>query len=313
MSDSSASGHTPNETVIEHRLDQEVIWRSSRGDDLCYHYITDRHKPFMHPLRVGTSSVLTALEPADHPWHRGVWFAWKFLNGVNFWEEEQHAGEDASAGFGSTIFAGIDEMSWQPGRTHITTHYDYRLPTGGIPLRERRTITVANPPASRWVIDWDAAFTAEEPVRLDRTIICEETPWGGYAGLSYRAIESWQDVHGLDSEGRRDKAIEHQRARWVQISGVDVAGQRSALAMLDHPENPRYPSHWRYIDDPGFFYINPSLVLVEPYDLATGEVLRLRYRIIVTDGSLDGAALDAQHLAFVKGGEAPAWTARTEV
>ena len=31
--------------------------------------------------------VLTQVEPADHPWQRGLWFVVKYVDGDNFWEE----------------------------------------------------------------------------------------------------------------------------------------------------------------------------------------------------------------------------------
>jgi hypothetical protein len=86
---------------------------------------------------------------------------------------------------------------------------------------------------------------------------------------------------------------------------VEVEEAHRRLAMLDHPENPRYPSYWRYIAEPGFTYINPSLVLAEPYDLAAGAVLRLRYRIVALPGGLQAPALEDQHVAFTRGFDAP--------
>lgn len=306
--DASAVG-TPGATAatIEHRVGQQVDWRIGDVERLVYRYITDHHKPFIHPLRTARGTVLTALEPDDHPWHRGVWFAWKFLNGINFWEETDHDGKDMAAygadtHYGRSAFAGIDEVTWQPDVTRLVTRYTYREAGGKDLLNEKRSLTVGFLPDGCCAIDWDMVFTAgEEPVRFDRTVICPETPWGGYAGLSFRAAQSWRDVHGLDSEGRRDGEIEHQRARWVQVSGRAEGDAPGSVAMFDHPENPRHPSHWRYIDDPGFTYINPSLVLAEPFDLAPGATLRLRYRLLALDTPLDGAALDERHAAFAAG------------
>jgi hypothetical protein len=285
--------------TIAHRVGREVAWGADGTERLVYHYATDRHKPFVHPLRTAGGRVLTTVEPLDHPWHRGLWFSWKFLNGVNFWEEREHAGEGAGAGFGRTELAGVDGIAWRPERTRVTTRYSYRVPGGAVLLSERRTIGVALPTDGSCTIDWETTVTAGgQSVRIDRTPIRPETPWGGYAGLSFRAAQTWRAVEGLDSEGRRDGEIEHQRARWVAITGVSEGQGRAGLAILDHPDNPRHPSYWRYIDEPGFSYINPSLVLAGPYDLAEGATLRLRYRLIVLDGAPDAAALADRHRAF---------------
>ena len=29
---------------------------------------------------------MTADRPPDHIWHHGLWFSWKFINKVNYWE-----------------------------------------------------------------------------------------------------------------------------------------------------------------------------------------------------------------------------------
>lgn len=294
--------------TVTHRPAQGVTWMSGDLERLVYHYRTDHQKPYIHPLRSSSGTELTALEPSDHPWHRALWFAWKYINGINFWEEAGHPGIDLSRhaaganGLGRTEFVAVDEVVWQAERTRVTTHYAYRTPQGAALLREERMVHVAVPPDGSCVIDWDATFTAgEQAVRLDRTVICPDTPWGGYAGLSFRAAQGWHDVQGVDSEGRRNGAIEHQRARWVQVTGLAEDGRRVGLVMMDHPENPRYPSHWRYIDDPGFTYINPSLVLAAPYDLAPGATLRLRYRILTLDGNIDTAATARRYAEYERG------------
>ena len=288
---------------FNHLVGHQVRWVRDDREHLIYHYATDQHKPFIHPLCTPGGHILTVCEPHDHPWHRGVWFAWKYLNGVNFWEEPDHAGHNMSnyrdTEYGTTQLAGVDAVVWRTGKTRIRTHYTYCLPDGGVLLTEQRTVDISAMENGYTTIDWDATFTAQaQVVRFDRTVIAPETPWGGYAGMSFRAAQSWRDVQGLDSEGRRNLEIEHQRARWVGISGVTDTGNRVSLTILDHPGNPRYPSYWRYIADPGFSYINPSLVLAEPYDLSPGASFRVRYRLLAADGAMDGAKLELAHEAF---------------
>jgi len=286
--------------TVEHRVGREVVWRSGDVERLVYHYMTDQRKAFIHPLRTRGGAVLTDFTPADHPWHRGLWFAWKYLNGVNFWEEAVDG-----AAYGRTEFAGIDELVWRADQTTMTTRYDYRDPAGTGFLSERRTLQVGLPADGSCTIDWDTTFTAyAQPVHLDRTAITPETAWGGYAGLSFRGAAAWHDIQGLDSEGRRNLDLKNKRARWVQIAGVGEDGQCASVAMLDHPENPRYPTYWYYGDatDPlGFAFVNPSLVLAEPYVVRPGETMRLRYRILVHTQALTAAVLNEQHAAFAAG------------
>ena len=46
-----------------------------------------RRRPYVHPLRTPAGHVLTRNAPADHPWHHGLWFTIKYVDGDNFWEE----------------------------------------------------------------------------------------------------------------------------------------------------------------------------------------------------------------------------------
>ena len=47
---------------------------------------TPEGRPFFHPLTLPGGRTLTDSRPADHVWHLGYWFSWKFINGVNYWE-----------------------------------------------------------------------------------------------------------------------------------------------------------------------------------------------------------------------------------
>ena len=57
-----------------------------------------RRRPFIHPLHTPSGLVLTRDAPDDHPWHHGLWFTIKFVNGENFWEEYDEYGVLRHAG-----------------------------------------------------------------------------------------------------------------------------------------------------------------------------------------------------------------------
>jgi hypothetical protein len=60
-----------------------------------FHYGKDWPKPFLHPLRASSGTIVTRGFPLekvegesnDHFWHRGLWFAHGDINGVDFWRE----------------------------------------------------------------------------------------------------------------------------------------------------------------------------------------------------------------------------------
>jgi len=59
----------------------KIVWK--------YNFKTEKGKPFFHPINIGDTR-LTALSPEDHPWHLGFWFSWKYINGINYWEYDNH-------------------------------------------------------------------------------------------------------------------------------------------------------------------------------------------------------------------------------
>lgn len=293
--------YTPGEALALYWNDFS-LWR--------YQFNTERRKPHFHPLHTSGGIPMTALEPWDHVWHRGLWFGWKYLNGVNYWEEQgvptgsrvnYWSGESAPLE-GLTELVGRESVRLNHDDAIVATSLQYRPTDGEAVLLEERRVRCTLPDTRGYRLDWHHAFTAGQvDVTIDRTPICGETPWGGYAGMSWRAARSLGKFTSYNSEGLRDEAVEHERARWVDLTGQADGGRQlfAGLTMFDHPDNPRYPNHWRCIMTPGFGYINPSLVLAEPFILSAGERFDLRYRVLVHDGLLDATALEDEFSRFL--------------
>lgn len=212
------------------------------------------------------------------------------LNGVNYWEERADAD-------GRTELVAPARVELEGSTAVVETRYRYRPETGAAVLEERRGVVFHLPDDDGcYRLDWTHRFTAVEAVEIDRTPVNEETPWGGYAGLSWRAARSLGSFRALNSAGEVDGAVEHRCAAWVDLSGQSDGGTDLAagIAMFDHRDNPRHPTHWRCILEPGFGFINPAFVLAEPYALPAGESLTLRYRVLVHDGWGDPARLERE-------------------
>ena len=62
-----------------------------------FHIATDHRKPYFHPVHTTSGIQLTCFEPWDDIWHRGLWFSWHTINGVNYWEESEDGIEDHHA------------------------------------------------------------------------------------------------------------------------------------------------------------------------------------------------------------------------
>ena len=243
---------------------------------------------------------MSAFAPADHPWHRGLWFSWKFLNGVNYWEfSKDHPGQPDGK---TTVVAATTETTDLLATIRMKLDYSH----GQVVLTEARELSFSIPRADRsYTIDWKSTFTAKsQDVVLDRTPP-EKAPWGGYGGLGFRAAKTMREFRGMDSEGRVGREQAHgKQARWMDFSGVfGEKGEPPApggVAIFDHPANPRHPTPWYLSDDAGLPYFGPALLFAQPMTLKAGQSMTLKYRILVHAGIGDRVDLENQFQAFAK-------------
>ena len=264
---------------------------------LSYRFGPDTPKPYMHPLRTPGGISLTSFQPSDHVWHRGLWFAWKFIDGINYWEEEM-ASDGALVSQGRTLPHGAETVNFAGDGSATLRHpLAYVAPDGRKVLQENRTIVIRPPDGRDMVIDFVHDFRAgDAPATLSATPDAAETPWGGYSGLGLRAARSLTDCRVVNDSGQTGSATNGARAVWVDLSGIADGGpsadRAAGLALIDHPGNPRYPSpSYVYYNSKDFGYINPSLLRHEPMILDAGQALRLAYRAVAHDGVADAKRL----------------------
>jgi len=250
-------------------------------------------KPYVYPLATLGGVELTANAPADHPWHHSLWFAWKFINGVNYWEPDKKTGKsEGSTVIKSTQIRCRDDFS---ARVEMAIEY---VPTGRAPvMRETRVIAFSAPRADgSYVIDWDATFTVGE-----NEIILDRTPphgvSGGYAGLSLRFPKGIIGWKFLTSEGDGSAAQGNgQPARWTDFFGPTKTGPVAGIAVFDHPANPRHPTRWYLNEEHPYF--SPALIYQQPITLKPGATMRLRYRVLVHESRPEKNKFEAEFKNF---------------
>jgi len=253
--------------------------------------------PYFHPVCLTDCTDLTCLSPPDHPWHRALWFAWKHINDLNYWEEDRKTGLSEGC-------TEVTSVKVHPGQDHsarIEMSLSYHPPDKPAVLTEKRLLVVSAPDKlGRYRIDWNSTFTAgEKDVMLDRTPIPGEKDGvghGGYAGLSVRVAKSMRDWRVLDAEGRTAMDCHGKKARWLDFCGMTANGKPGGIAIFDHPSNVRHPSPWFLVLNPNvpFGYFSPAVLFEKPYTLSAGRTLTLRYRILIHAGQADKAMLEAE-------------------
>lgn len=259
-------------------------------------------KAYMHPVSLLDGVPLTWLNPPDHLWHRALWFGWKFINNMNYWE--------ISPEMGVTEFVSIQEELKDDFSARIEIVLDYHPPGGTPVMREKRSIHISPPDGEGcYAVDWEGDFTALEDLELNRTPPPDEpggVDWGGYAGMSVRLAKETKDWLITDSEGRTGMECHRQPARWIACGFEQKSSDRKAvLAILDHPLNPRHPPPSFIVlrEDLPFIYYSPALLFNEAMMLEAGKSMTLRYRIWVGPSALDPEKLDREWKSFAKGGD----------
>ena len=251
-------------------------------------------KPYFHPLNTFKGHSLTWLSPPDHPWHYALWFSWKYINHLNYWEEDRktHQAEGITE-VTAKNFKLNDDLSAKLELT-LTYHPPNEKPV----LSEERVITISPPDKEgNFYIDWQAVFQAgNKDVVLERTPV-EGQPggrrWGGYATLSLRFNSpGFKDVNLLNNNGLKNLDIHTKPTKWVDISGVDKKDTTltGGITVFDNPQNPRFPCPGYVINSPiensdlYFIYTNPGFLYTSGYTIKEGKTLTLRYRIYVHNG-----------------------------
>jgi hypothetical protein len=248
--------------------------------------VWDAPRPFLHPVTTPAGAVLTVEAPADHPWHHALWFAIKFVNGENFWEEY---GE-----FGTLRARDVRELD-AAGDGAVQATIDWVRPDGeSRALVETRTLTPETLGDGAYAIDWVETLETDVDSTFDRTPF---TTWGGYGGLTLRGSPDWHDTQLVLPDGSRHDRLLGERAAWCALHGTarrpDGTEQECGLVIADHPRNPRFPTPWYGSNRADTYgegwanFLNAAFLWDAALDVAAGSPLELRHLVIVYDGAFD--------------------------
>lgn len=273
---------------LNHELRNSIELRTPAQEMPRWRYVYGgRPKPFFHPLCTPSGHCLTLFEPHDHVWHRGLWFTIKFINGENFWEEHAPYGTQNTP-------LPPDVTHGEDGSILISSTQTWERPHGaGSVFAERRQFRYVPLQDDAYVLDFETELTAQADLLLDKTPF---TTWGGYGGLTFRGNRNWQQTRLLFSDGTTSDRPLGIFADWADLSGKLDGGLNlsGGIALFDHPENPRHPTPWYGGTGPGH-YINAAFLFHESMNLAAGETLRFRYRVLVHDGIWEQPQLQAAY------------------
>lgn len=273
----------------------KVVWQ--------FNYSSKLTKTYFHPVALPGGSDLTWLSPKDHPHHFALFYCWKYLNHVNYWEEPNGVPD------GATSWTNVRIDTRQDFSASVTMDLQYHpQKAAGDVLTEKRMIRISPPaPDGSYFMDWHLESTAgNEDVVMDRTppdTKPDGNARGGYAGLSIRLAKELTNprVSATADIGTLVRSRYGFAAVAAEFSG-EIDGGEVGVAIFDYPSNVRFPTRWYPIADPSvpFWYLNASWLQLEPYTLAAHQKLTLRYRVAIHPGRWDSTRLEKEHARYAQ-------------
>ncbi len=248
----------------------------------CYRAHRSQKFPYLYPLAGPASGLsLTAESSLPYPHHRSAYFGCDRVNGGNYWQEGLERGQIQSTG-----------PSWgevTPTSVELRDECEWRLPGAPVVMKDARRIRVTVP-GPRWrFIDWDLVWTAVVDVTIPKT---------NHSLFSIRGAEDIVPTGGgtlINAEGATgEKGTFGKPSAWCAFQGRRLGGIQEGIALFDHPANPWSPCPW-FTRDYGFLSPTPLFFREQPYALAAGQSVRLRYRLVLFEGTLEQAELAARY------------------
>jgi Methane oxygenase PmoA len=264
---------------------------------------TDAGKPYLHPLRTASGTVVTRGFPMipgapgeshDHPHHRGLWFTHGDVNGYDFWGNEDSQ-PGAGKGKGKVVLKRVEKLTSGKKAGAIEATFEWKIPSGETLLTESRKMTFYSDPQLR-ILDFDATLSPEGKVTFG------DTKEGMFA---IRLADSMDEDHGgkmVNAQNKQgEKNVWGKRSEWVDYSG-QIDGQAVGVAILDHPGNPRPPAYW-HARAYGLFAC--QIFGVHDFEndksrdgsltIQPGQPLRFRYRVLIHPGNSVAAGIRDQY------------------
>jgi len=287
-------------------------------------------KPVLYPIRTAKGNLVTRgfpLDPrpgerVDHPHHVGLWLNHGNVNGLDFWNNSDAIPAKDAPKMGTIVHGKIVQAKSGADAGVLTvetawmTHDDKQL------LKETTTFTFRGGADSR-TIDRVTTLTA-----LDQPVVFKDSKEAFFGMRVTRALEqpavkaeTFTDASGkatavpvldntgvtgkyVSSEGKEGDAVWSTRGKWTLLGGT-VNGEPVTLAILDHPSNPGYPTHW-HARGYGLFAANPlgDKELNEStsfdYTLQPGQSVTFKYRVLVLSAAPSRERIERESNAFAQ-------------
>jgi hypothetical protein len=215
----------------------------------------------------------------DHIHQRSFWLTQGNVNRYHIWAETAKPQAQGRIEHKELVKAEGGDVGT------IVSRNAWLGPKGEPVLTDVRTLRLGGDANSRW-IDFDIVLTAAaDEVKFG------DTKEGSFGLRTVESMRTDKKLGGkiITSEGLTDAEAWGKPAAWVDYHGP-VQGETLGIAILNHPESFRYPTHW-HVRTYGLFAANPwglgdftKGAQDGAHTMKKGESITLRYRVLLHKG-----------------------------
>ena len=301
------------------------------GDELftSYIYPDDLEKPVLYPIIASGNYKITRGFPrdprpgerVDHPHHVGYWFNYGDVNGLDFWNNSYNIPAEKKGRYGSIVHKAVkNTVSGKTGELEVSMDW---IKPDGTKLLQEDTKFIFSAAGHKRIIDRVTTLTA-----MGEEVLFKDNKEGVLGIRMARALELpsnkpeiFTDANGIASEVPvlNNEGVTGDYLNSAGITGNDAWGKRAAwcklygkmdgsfvsVAIIDHPQNPGYPTHW-HARGYGLFAANPlgqkvfsDGKLALNLKLLPNESVIFRYRVVVqSESALSPEELNQQAADF---------------
>ena len=281
-----------------------------------YIWPTSLKKPVLYPLITDEGITVTRgypLEPrsgerVDHPHHAGMWFNYGNANGYDFWNNSDAIKPENRSKMGTILQtkivstkSGADrgelvvESVWVTGDDKQiisqTTHYIFSQRDHARVIDQMVTLKalehVVFNDDKEGVLGIRVAHWLESPEEKGGIFMdANGNPTKVDAAPADGVGVVPPSGEYLTSEGIKGEAAWGTRGRWCSLTG-HTGDHTVTIAILDHPNNPGYPTYW-HARGYGLFAANPlGRSIFDPkqpalnFTIEKNQTATFRYRVIL--------------------------------
>jgi len=287
-------------------------------------------KPVLYPIRTAKGTLVTRgfpLDPrpgerVDHPHHVGLWLNHGNVNGLDFWNNSDAIKKEDAPKMGTIFHRRIVEATSGADSGRLVVETAWMTPDNKELLKETTTFVFRGGADAR-TIDRTTTLTA-----LDQKVTFKDSKEAFLGMRMTRELEQpaekpevFTDASGratavpildnkgvtgkyVSSEGKEGDAVWSTRGKWTLLGGT-INGEPVTVAILDHPSNVGYPTHW-HARGYGLFAANPlgDKEFNEPksfdYVLDAGKSVTFKYRVLILSAAPSTERIERESTAFAQ-------------